>query len=545
MYPLFALTGLTVLVLLYGFSKRYPRSPLSNIRGPKSSSFLLGNLLELYQGQAGEADFKWRSCFGDIIRFKGVFGEDQLMIADPKALQWIFHTFAYRYPKQHSRRVASQMMNGKGIIWADGEVHKRQRKILLPGFGGPASEALLPVFKGCAESMSAQWMEIIGSDNDKKVVLNVPTWLSRATLDAIGEAAFDVHLGAIQDDKHVLVRSYSNVMKDIFGYPSARQIFFQGVSKYIPAKVLEWMSNYGSNPGFQRMRAMNKVATDVAKEMVQEKAESLLEGEGNKDVFSLLVKANMDADAKNKLTEEELLAQMRTILFVGHETTSNALSWALLELARHPGVQSRLRTEIRAMEAAVHARGDSQFTTADFDAMPYTTAVMKEVLRYHSVAYHVHRVAGRDDILPLSQPITTESGDVINEVPVPKGTRIVASIAAYNRNTELWGDDAHKFNPDRWLEGVAREKKAVSIGVYSNLMTFLGGAHACIGWRFAVIEIQAFLVEMVGKFEFAMTDKAERIRREACRVMVPTVEGEANGGVQLPLSISIARDDGY
>jgi cytochrome P450 len=144
----------------------------------------------------------------------------------------------------------------------------------------------------------------------------------------------------------------------------------------------------------------------------------------------------------------------------------------------------------------------------------------------------------------LSQPITTRSGNVIHELPVPKGTRIIASIAAYNRNKELWGEDAHVFNPDRWLNGTAKEKKVTSIGVYSNLMTFLGGARSCIGWRFAVIEIQAFLTEIVGKFEFAPTDKSELIRREACLVMAPTVEGEVENGVQLPLRVSVAPRTG-
>lgn len=76
-----------------------------------------------------------------------------------------------------------------------------------------------------------------------------------------------------------------------------------------------------------------------------------------------------------------------TILFAGHETTSNSLSWILLELARHPKVQSRLRAEIRDTEAAIRARGDTQFTTADFDAMPYTTAVIK----VHSMPFLANR----------------------------------------------------------------------------------------------------------------------------------------------------------
>ena len=40
-------------------------------------------------------------------------------------------------------------------------------------------------------------------------------------------------------------------------------------------------------------------------------------------------------------------------------------------------MQSRLRHEIRMTEAAVRARGDTQFTVADFDGMHYTTAVVK------------------------------------------------------------------------------------------------------------------------------------------------------------------------
>ncbi|KAG2043954.1 cytochrome P450, partial [Suillus americanus] len=162
-------------------------------------------------------------------------------------------------------------------------------------------------------------------------------------------------------------------------------------------------------------------------------------------------------------------------------------------------------------------------------------------LRFCSVSYHAHRCASQDDVLPLSQPITIRSGDVIRELPVPKGTRIVASIAAYNRNKELWGEDAHVSNPDRWLNGTAKEKKVTSIGVYSNLMTFLGGVRSCIGWRFAVIKIQAFLTEIVGKFEFAPT---ELIRQEACLMMVPTVDGEVENVVQMPLRVSLAPRTG-
>jgi hypothetical protein len=55
-----------------------------------------------------------------------------------------------------------------------------------------------------------------------------------------------------------------------------------------------------------------------------------------------------------------------------------------------------------------------------------------------------------------------------------------------------------------------------------------------------VIEIQAFLTEIVGKFDFALTDKSERVRREACVLMAPTLEGEVENGVQMMLKVSVA-----
>ncbi|KAJ8583434.1 cytochrome P450 [Rhizopogon salebrosus TDB-379] len=537
---IFVTAGFATLVIVYRVYRWYTRISLADVPGPKSASFIMGNLKELYQGQAAEADFKWQAQYGNVIRFKALFGEDQLMISDPAALQYIFVRSGYRFPKLRDRSALSKLINGRGILWAEGDNHKRQRRVMLPGFGAPESRAFLPLFKGCAESMSDKWMDIISNSEEQSAEFNIPSWLSRATLDAIGEAAFDVHFGSIDNNENALAHAYGSMMADALGSPSDRQVFIQGVSKYIPTRILEYLGETAKTPRIMRLRETRKIATSVAKEMVKDKAEVLMQGKGNRDVFSLLVKSNMDADAKSKLTEEEMFAQMRTILFAGHETTSNTVTWALLELAKHPEIQSRLRAEIRETEAVIHARGDVDFTIADFDAMPYTTAVMKEVLRFCCVVYHSYRYASQDDVLPLSQPITKRSGEVIYELPVPKGTRIVASIAAYNRNKDIWGEDAHIFNPERWLDGIAKEKKATSLGVYSNLMTFLGGVRACIGWRFAVVEIQAFLTEIVGKFEFELTDKSERIRREACLVMAPTLEGEAENGVQMTLRVSVA-----
>ncbi|KAI5995261.1 cytochrome P450 [Pisolithus orientalis] len=549
------LTLLCLAPILYTIYRCFTGTSLSRVRGPKPTSFLFGNLPELYQGQAGEADFRWQRLYGDVIRVKGILGVSMLLgdmafvltfvLGCRRINLWLlirklchgFLPLPRIISQSHlERRVQSLILNGKSVVWAEGDIHKRQRKILNPGFGGAESRAFLVISQASAERLSMTWSETIEANNGDKVVLDIPSWISRATLDAIAEAAFDIRLGCLRNSDNALAKSYNGMLMNVYGTPSSIQIFIQEALKYIPTSILTYWAKHSSNRRVVRIRETRKVATAIAESMVKEKAEFLLQGKGGRDIFTLLGEYDM---RKHKLSDEELYSQMRIILIAGQESTSHTINWTLLELARKPEIQSRLRSEITQHESAIHARGDTQFTASDLDNMLYLNAIIKEALRYHCAAAQVFRVASQDCILPLSRPITTESGELMYEVLVPKGTRIIASVAAYNRNKDMWGEDADVFNPGRWLDGIAKDKKEAATGVYSSLLTFGGGHRACLGWRFAVIEIQAFLVEIVRKFEISLTEKARRIRRESCLVMVPTVEGEVTRGVQLPLAISI------
>ncbi|KAJ7729151.1 cytochrome P450, partial [Mycena metata] len=220
----------------------------------------------------------------------------------------------------------------------------------------------------------------------------------------------------------------------------------------------------------------------------------------------------------------------------GHETTATTMSWTILELTQHPEVQAKLRAEIQAAQRTINERGDTAFTATDFDSMAYTVAVMKEILRFHPVVFSTLREAARDEVLPLSKPIVTLSGKTITELPIPKNQILVTSIAGYNRNTDVFGEDAQQFNPERWLDGTV--KPAANVGMYANLMTFGSGHRGCIGWRFAIYEYQAFLTELVKNFEFSMDPTIARmVRREPGIVMIPTIEGEVMKGPHLPVTI--------
>ena len=65
------------------------------------------------------------------------------------------------------------------------------------------------------------------------------------------------------------------------------------------------------------------------------------------------------------------------------------------------------------------------------------TNISQEVLRFHPIVYHLVRYATRDDVIPLSEPITTVTGEVIYEIPVSKGQIVQPSFCTYNRLVAL------------------------------------------------------------------------------------------------------------
>lgn len=102
-------------------------------------------------------------------------------------------------------------------------------------------------------------------------------------------------------------------------------------------------------------------------------------------------------------------------------------------MARHPEWQERVRDEIRGVRRRLTERGDDEFSLSDLEGMSVMHATLKEAMRLHTIVWRLSRVAGQDDVIPLSRPITTKSGQQISSIPVRKGQDIDISIATYNR----------------------------------------------------------------------------------------------------------------
>ncbi|KAJ3539651.1 hypothetical protein NM688_g6334 [Phlebia brevispora] len=122
---------------------------------------------------------------------------------------------------------------------------------------------------------------------------------------------------------------------------------------------------------------------------------------------------------------------------------------------------------------------------------------------------------------------------MVTDIPVKKGQTIWVSVCTYNRLTDVWGADAHEWNPMRFVNDDS--EKQVKIGMYSNLMSFSAGLRGCIGWRFSVIEMQAILFDLIEHFRFELPDGNVEIVRLPAGIMGPLIKDKPHEGMAMPL----------
>ncbi|THU89712.1 cytochrome P450, partial [Dendrothele bispora CBS 962.96] len=520
---------LCVVFVLVQYVSKSKRKSLKFLRGPPSPSWLFGKCNEYnltHQFEVGKLEDPWIEEYGTIFKLAGCFGEEFLFVSDPKALQHILHGSSYHYPKTKELRNLARRMFGRSMAWAEGETHQRHRKALNPAFSSSQLKTFLSLFQQSTERFSDKWQSEFFSSSLSSGTsfewkqIDIYRWLPRITLDIIGESAFDYKFGALDAAINV-------------------DLFFQ--SHFTPRVQHDLSTLTQFNPDSliiltredRRFNAWLEASKSAAKEILKKKSRESSR-EGDKDILSVLVRSNQLTDPHKRLDDEEVLSQMTTIILGGHETTASTMTWMLYELARHPEDQRRVREEILELRRRKRAAGqDKELNSNDYDSMEFFNAVIKETLRIYPIIVAFSRYTDRDDVIPLDEPVVSANGGKLKEVPVGKGQRVHIDIAGYNKLQSVWGSDTHLWNPERFLD----IKKGTTLGVYANLLTFSAGVRSCIGWRFALLEMQAILAGLLEKYEFTILDPEMEIYRAQAIFMVPMARGKDMEGPQMPLGV--------
>ncbi|GJJ15839.1 hypothetical protein Clacol_010117 [Clathrus columnatus] len=512
-----------LVLLLQKIVQRLRRGSIAYLQGPRPGPWSVGNLRELLAAdEAAENDFKWTNEYGTALAIKGSMGLDMLYLTDPKALHYILNTTGYTYPKPQQSRATTRLIIGEGLVYAHGDQHAKQRKLMNPAFSFTAFPEFFESFRSNVSKMMDIWRRMISQSTDGKAcVIDVTTWVSRTMLNIIGQVGFNYDFEALDDAKNPLAESYKDLFAETTYKRSNGMLIFEAFWGYLPFWMVKLIQKLPAGK-LKRFHAYRKVARQVARDMIKVQTEHYLYGnEGGKDMLSILIRANLSGDPSVKISDNEIESQLTTLMLAGHDTTASSIMWGLYELSRDQVSQQHIREEIANVRLRISQRGDEKLTITDLETMKYLSAFIKELHRFHPVVPLIHREASHDDILHLSQPVQTKDGRYIDTIPISKGQRIVMSIAAYNRLKSVWGDDADTWRPNRFLDEFKQNPKT-GVGVMSNL----------------VVEMQVLFMELLENFNFAPDPEQGEIFRAATSIMAPMCKSDP-GKTSLPLTVSL------
>ncbi|KAL0573217.1 hypothetical protein V5O48_008737 [Marasmius crinis-equi] len=490
-----------------------------HLAGPPYIGFVSGNFQQVLDDEKAIAVNVWMEKYGKVFRGWGLLGVANVYMADLKGLSHILKHDSVLYQKPDYLRYLLSRVTGQGLVAVDGDVHRGQRKVMNPAFGSAEIRALTDTFldKSVERFQLRDALSVLIQNGADEI--DILHWLSRMTLDVIGLAGFNYQLNTIPGKYNVLNDAFSRIFAtdNFLTFPVVLRLMFPRL-RALPEP----------DSAFRRARA---TSSRIAKELY-ERSKAAAEKTGasqDRDLFSCLVKSNMNTEASEaqRMKEDEVLAQVPTFLSAGHETTSTSTTLALFLLCTRLETQSRLRAELLSVPTEAPSMDQ-------LNALPYLDAVVRETLRVLAPIPSTVRVAMTDDVIPLSQPFVDRYGREHDVLAVKKGQTFVLPLLAINKDKKVWGEDAEEFRPERW-SNLPEAVKSVP-GVWSNMMTFLGGPRGCIGWRFAVIETKALLFTLIRAFEFELTvPKEDVLIKRGFAVHRPEIRGKK--GNQLPLRI--------
>ncbi|KAJ7858246.1 cytochrome P450 [Mycena olivaceomarginata] len=474
------------------------RSTITNIVGPPCGSWLFGHTRELLLSPAyGEQEFKWLKMYGPVYLLKGCFGQNRLMISDPQAFQYILNSPHFALSPTLDNMTA--LVFGEGnLMRMRGKSHKRLRNEFNTAFTPATVRDSIPIFEKVAQGIALQ---LEASDAPS---VNVMPLLCTAALAAIAED--------LQRRPHLV---------------SLRVKFSPTrVGAFLPPWMLRAATHLPTQT-FKAVRQANHLAQRLGERVVREKEHLAQVGlDINSDLFGMLLNPDRSDTKRNPLSGPEIVAQTQIIMVAGQQ---RPLRWLFGNSPKIRNSKTMLRTEIHS------TLGQGGTGSIVYDRMPFLNALIKETLRFYPAEPLTERMAVQDTVLPLSERITTSTGEQISQIPLSKGQVVVVAMAAYQRIADevcssaskcrlesRWGRDANEFRPSRWLDDTVVKGEAV--GPYANL------------WRFAILEMQVILCELVGKFAFALPeDDIDPVRVRLANTLQPTMTDGQKG---VPLRVT-------
>ncbi len=360
-------------------------------------------------------------------------------INHPELITDFFGRDAGRHHRSFVMQRARDVL-GHGLLTSEEPLHMRQRRLAQPAFLRSRIQAYGAEIGKRTAALSDRWQPGTRDVHHDMLML---------ALEIVGKTLFDMDEVAEMAEIEDAVNAFMSFMPLAF-LPFSRLI------QRLPLR---------------RMRRLNDGKSMLDRLIYGMIAERRAEGRDRGDLLSMLLAATDAEDPGDgapaqsmptqSMSDEQVRDECITIILAGHETTANALSFALHLLAWHPDAQQRIADE------AVQVLGTRAPTAEDYPRLSYSNRVFAEAMRLYPPVWVTSRMA-------------VEAYQVAG-FTIPVGAAVLAPQFAVHRDPRWW-PDPDRFDPDRFTEDAKAARPR------NSYFPFGGGSRMCIGEGLAWME---------------------------------------------------------
>ncbi|RDW70425.1 hypothetical protein BP5796_08822 [Coleophoma crateriformis] len=404
---------------------------------------------------------------------------------------------------------------GKNVVSSEGLVWKRHRKLVAPSFSECNNHL---VWKETLE----QTQEMLKGWDSKSIVRRVGNDTKILSLNVISKAGLGRKMkwpSEVEDGVSKLGEGHRMSFSYSLHYLLTNVFYVMVLPKWILklAPFSKWRKAYKAY--YEWAAYMDEIFAEKEAEVGSSQSTS-----STVDIIGQLVKGQEENASQPILSPPELLGNLFVLIFAGHETSASSIHFSLLLLAMHPDIQRTVQDSLA--EILSSRLGDPSLWNYEHDLPKMLNsmlgAVLNEELRLIPPTITVPKMVNPAS---FAQTLVVDE----REVQIPGGTMIRLCIPSVHQNPKFWprssvsnGDHSNKtsngkasqeaqredlasFRPDRWI---ASPSSPSSPGSTESLYTppkgsyipFSDGQRACLGRRFAQVEILACLAVILSQY---------------------------------------------
>ncbi|XP_021858340.2 cytochrome P450 CYP72A219 [Spinacia oleracea] len=354
----------------------------------------------------------------------------------------------------------------KGLVALEGQRWAKHRKIVNPAFHLEKLKALQGEFYISCNEMVRKWEEMMSSSGSCE--LDVWHHLDNLSGDVISRAAFG---SSYKQGKKIFQLQKEQIT---IAMKVLHQVYIPGL-RFLPTKTNK------------RMKEINNEMRVLMNNVISKRENQMKMGETcNDDLLGILLESSMKAveEDGNKmnggLSIDEVVEECKDFYLAGRDTTSCLLVWMMVMLGNHLDWQARARDEV------LRVFGNNKPDFNGLNNLKVMTMIMYEVLRLYPPVILMYRMTHKP----------TKVGDIL----LPPGVQICVPTMLLHTDPELWGEDATKFNPQRFSQGIAKVTNGQVIYI-----PFSGGPRVCVGQNFALLEVKMAFAIILQRYSFQLS----------------------------------------